>query len=177
MAITYPCQVGLPEDIDPFIKGIIFLCCDFQIISQHHDGVACADKVREDKSMIWAVVSDRGEYRFGMYVHEDPNWFELRICLSTGGRSKDFLRVIYRQNRSLRKPAPHLGWHFSASPETNEMLRRWVRIVWPEQYSESLEVDGFRSLIPPMEQKAASSAFMSNRVNQLFGWFSQLRTA
>lgn len=175
MAVTYPCQTGLPSDLDPSFKGIIFLCCDFRIISQEHDGMTCAETYADETSMKWVAVSDRGSNRMKIVITEDPYWLEFQIRLSTNSGSSDFLRIIFRQKRETSKMVHHLGWNFSGSSETDGQLRMWLKMVWPTLYRESIEVDDLRKLIPRPERDLASSGFMLSRISDIFGWFSQIR--
>ncbi len=175
MLVTYPCQTGLPPDLDAAFKGFIFLCCDFRIISQEYDGVASAEAYADEPQMNWVAISDRGTNRMMIAIIEDPHWLEFQIRLSMNGGSRDFLRIIFRQKRETQQIVHHLGWNFSGSTETDGQLRMWLKMVWPTLYRDSIEVDDFRRLIPRAERDLASSSFMAKRVSDIFGWFSQIR--
>lgn len=176
MAIKYPCQIGLPDDLDPAISGIIFLCSDFRIIQQDHDGTEVAHQCNEDPKIVWAAESVRNSYRFQMVVLQDPDWLEYQVRLANGNR-KDFLRLVFLQKRKTKHNVPHLGWSFCSMPDTDETLREWMKMVWPELYRPNLDVLTLRRLVPQDEKESAGSPFIAKLHQELFGWFSQLRAA
>lgn len=186
MAISYPCQVGLPEDLDPAIRGIVFLCCDFQIISQEHDGASGIEQLRKifkDPLTVWAAAVDRANDRFEMCILAHEDWLELRIRLFANGSDVPFLQIIFRQARakhgkaSKRRAVHDCGWSFTSMEDSDECLQRWVGDNWPILYRENVSVLTLREAVPLNERLSAESPFMFRLISDLFGWFSARRAA
>lgn len=174
MAIAYPCQVGLPEDLHPTIKALIFLCSDFHIITQDHNGKTDLEKLHlADSLAVWAAVVDRADVRFEVFVLEHEDWLEFRVRLFANGSTKFFLQIIFRQPR--KSNVPDCGWSFTSLEETDETLRVWVGRVWPTIHNERIDVLRLRELVPREQRLLADSSFMFDRLNELLGWYSQLR--
>lgn len=187
MAISYPCQVGLPEDLDPAIKAYVFLCCDFRIISQEHNGSHGLDGLRgylpPDPLTVWAAAVDRGDTHFEMVVLAHQDWLEWRLRLFAGDSKETFLQIIFRQARqqkghaSKRRIVHDCGWSFTSMAHSDTTLQEWIRVNWPSIYRERIDVLALREMVPVDQRLLANSPFMYRLITDLFGWLSNLRAA
>jgi hypothetical protein len=156
------------------LRGYVSLCAHFHVITQEHDGVAAVSP-HDDRLTVWSATESRVPYRFKMFILSETEWHEFRICLAKDD-PRDFLTMIYRQRRKTKRRVTHIGWWFEGTPELESILHEWTSRVWPEIHSPQLDVTNLRYCIPEGERDAANSQFMLERLQQTFGWLSQLRS-